>query len=259
MRRWTRSLNVCPPGSGSAPMSTRRFAPRASSALVALVGRIAVIGMAGTGRCRQGYRGRDMPHWIALAVTVIVGWLVLAVGGGWLVGRGLALFEREGRSTLTNAGPPPTTSAERRRKSAPIISLVEGDELHAMRSTDSPPRCTGCARSSARCSRSASGYVTSTWRRSDASRTPLKAAASGQAQAAQGSRHESSRDLTDQARHLADRERAVGEREAALAAAQERIAARELEVTRERDALAALRARLEGERQTPRRGVGPAG
>jgi hypothetical protein len=88
-------------------------------------------------------------------------------------------------------------------------------------------------------------YVAEIGRLQDA----LKAAASGQAQAAQGSRHDSTRDLTDQARHLADRERAVAEREAALAAAQGSIAARELEVTREGDALAALRARLEGERQ----------
>ncbi len=39
-----------------------------------------------------------MPHWIALFAIVIVGWLVLAVGGGWLVGRGLALFERGERA-----------------------------------------------------------------------------------------------------------------------------------------------------------------
>jgi hypothetical protein len=35
-----------------------------------------------------------MPHWIALFAIVVVGWMVLAVVGGWLVGRGLGVIER---------------------------------------------------------------------------------------------------------------------------------------------------------------------
>jgi hypothetical protein len=35
-----------------------------------------------------------MPHWIVLLVIVLVGWMILAVVGGWLVGRGLGAIER---------------------------------------------------------------------------------------------------------------------------------------------------------------------
>ena len=35
-----------------------------------------------------------MPHWIALLAIVVCAWMVLAVVGGWLVGQGLALLER---------------------------------------------------------------------------------------------------------------------------------------------------------------------
>lgn len=35
-----------------------------------------------------------MPQWIALLAIVVVAWMVLAVVGGWLVGRGLGAIER---------------------------------------------------------------------------------------------------------------------------------------------------------------------
>jgi hypothetical protein len=35
-----------------------------------------------------------MPQWIALLAIVIVAWIVLAVVGGWLIGRGLGAIER---------------------------------------------------------------------------------------------------------------------------------------------------------------------
>jgi hypothetical protein len=36
----------------------------------------------------------SMPHWVALLAIVVAGWLILAVVGGWLLGRGLGAFER---------------------------------------------------------------------------------------------------------------------------------------------------------------------
>jgi hypothetical protein len=35
-----------------------------------------------------------MPQWIALLAVVVVAWMVLAVVGGWLIGRGLGAIER---------------------------------------------------------------------------------------------------------------------------------------------------------------------
>jgi len=35
-----------------------------------------------------------MPQWIALLAIVVVAWMVLAVVGGWLIGRGLGAIER---------------------------------------------------------------------------------------------------------------------------------------------------------------------
>ena len=35
-----------------------------------------------------------MPHWVALLAIVVSAWLVLAVVGGWLIGRGLGAIER---------------------------------------------------------------------------------------------------------------------------------------------------------------------
>jgi hypothetical protein len=35
-----------------------------------------------------------MPQWIALLAIIVVAWMVLAVAGGWLIGRGLGAIER---------------------------------------------------------------------------------------------------------------------------------------------------------------------
>lgn len=35
-----------------------------------------------------------MPHWVSLVAIVAAAWLVLAVAGGWLIGRGLGVIER---------------------------------------------------------------------------------------------------------------------------------------------------------------------
>ena len=35
-----------------------------------------------------------MPHWVSVLLLVVVGWLVVAVVGGLLVGRGLGVIER---------------------------------------------------------------------------------------------------------------------------------------------------------------------
>jgi len=35
-----------------------------------------------------------MPHWIALLAIVVAAWMILAVVGGWLIGRGLRAIER---------------------------------------------------------------------------------------------------------------------------------------------------------------------
>ena len=35
-----------------------------------------------------------MPQWIALLAIVVVAWMILAVVGGWLIGRGLGAIER---------------------------------------------------------------------------------------------------------------------------------------------------------------------
>ena len=40
-----------------------------------------------------GYR-QDMPHWIALLAIVMAAWLIVAVVGGWLIGRGLGVIDR---------------------------------------------------------------------------------------------------------------------------------------------------------------------
>jgi len=37
-----------------------------------------------------------MPHWIALLAIVVAAWMILAVVGGWLIGRGLGIIERHG-------------------------------------------------------------------------------------------------------------------------------------------------------------------
>ena len=35
-----------------------------------------------------------MPHWIALLAIVVFAWMILAVVGGWLIGRGLGAIGR---------------------------------------------------------------------------------------------------------------------------------------------------------------------
>lgn len=35
-----------------------------------------------------------MPHWVSVLAIVVVGWLVVAVVAGWLIGRGLGVIER---------------------------------------------------------------------------------------------------------------------------------------------------------------------
>ncbi len=59
-----------------------------------------------------------MPHWIALLAIVICAWMVLAVVGGWLIGQGLALLERdrvrrlvETRESERGAAPPERRAA----------------------------------------------------------------------------------------------------------------------------------------------------
>jgi hypothetical protein len=35
-----------------------------------------------------------MPHWIVLLAAVVAAWLLLAIGGGYAIGRGLEAVER---------------------------------------------------------------------------------------------------------------------------------------------------------------------
>lgn len=48
-----------------------------------------------------------MPHWIALLAIVVVAWLILAVVGGWLIGRGLGAIERRVDEAEPEAEPSP--------------------------------------------------------------------------------------------------------------------------------------------------------
>ena len=54
-----------------------------------------------------GYRACDMPQWIALLAIVVVAWMVLAVVGGWLIGRGLGAIERRAARTSPTPSPVP--------------------------------------------------------------------------------------------------------------------------------------------------------
>ena len=45
-----------------------------------------------------------MPHWIALLAIVVFAWMILAVVGGWLIGRGLGAIERHGDGEPPDAG-----------------------------------------------------------------------------------------------------------------------------------------------------------
>jgi len=44
-----------------------------------------------------------MPEWIALLAIVVVAWMILAVVGGWLVGRGLGAIERRADPEVPDA------------------------------------------------------------------------------------------------------------------------------------------------------------
>ena len=60
-----------------------------------------------------------MPHWIALLAIVVCAWMLLAVVGGWLIGRGLGLLQREGRlSWPSETRDPEEAIAERERRAA---------------------------------------------------------------------------------------------------------------------------------------------
>ena len=49
-----------------------------------------------------------MPQWIALLAIIVVAWMVLAVAGGWLIGRGLGAIERRTGPGEPDADPGPT-------------------------------------------------------------------------------------------------------------------------------------------------------
>ena len=60
-----------------------------------------------------------MPHWIALLAIVVCAWMVLAVVGGWLIGRGLGLLERDGGlSGASEKRDSDGALAERKRRAA---------------------------------------------------------------------------------------------------------------------------------------------
>jgi hypothetical protein len=56
-----------------------------------------------------------MPHWIALLAIVVAAWMVLAVVGGWLIGRGLRVMERRTDDEADGAAPDRETSSDLRR------------------------------------------------------------------------------------------------------------------------------------------------
>jgi hypothetical protein len=49
-----------------------------------------------------------MPQWIALLAIVVVAWMILAVVGGWLIGRGLGAIERRASLDEADAEPGPS-------------------------------------------------------------------------------------------------------------------------------------------------------
>jgi hypothetical protein len=49
-----------------------------------------------------------MPQWIALLAIVVVAWMILAVVGGWLIGRGLGAIERRAGLDEADAEPGPS-------------------------------------------------------------------------------------------------------------------------------------------------------
>ena len=59
-----------------------------------------------------------MPHWIALLAIVVCAWMLLAVVGGWLIGRGLGLLARDGLDGPHETREPERGAAERERRAA---------------------------------------------------------------------------------------------------------------------------------------------
>jgi hypothetical protein len=49
-----------------------------------------------------------MPQWVALLAIVVVAWMILAVVGGWLIGRGLGAIERRAGLDESDAEPGPS-------------------------------------------------------------------------------------------------------------------------------------------------------
>jgi hypothetical protein len=49
-----------------------------------------------------------MPQWIALLAIVVVAWMILAVVGGWLIGRVLSEIERRAGLDEPDAEPGPS-------------------------------------------------------------------------------------------------------------------------------------------------------
>lgn len=56
-----------------------------------------------------------MPHWIAVVAIVVVAWMFVTVVGGWLIGRGLGLLDRRGRSEQAGDGEQGTHDEDLRR------------------------------------------------------------------------------------------------------------------------------------------------
>ena len=48
-----------------------------------------------------------MPQWIALLAIIVVAWMILAVVGGWLIGRGLGAIDRRAEAAEPDAEPMP--------------------------------------------------------------------------------------------------------------------------------------------------------
>ena len=56
-----------------------------------------------------------MPHWIALLAIVVAAWMILAVVGGWLIGRGLGVIQRRADDEADGMSPDREKSRRLRR------------------------------------------------------------------------------------------------------------------------------------------------
>ena len=54
-----------------------------------------------------------MPQWIALLAIVVVAWMILAVIGGWLIGRGLGAIDRRAQTPVSRTTEPDGTDLRR--------------------------------------------------------------------------------------------------------------------------------------------------